>query len=230
MNPVPRVGTVEIPAPSLLRLIPEALGRRTPLCPYTPNAVPHTHRKALSAPDPGARTLEGREGGREGSPGPAPCAPIKPGNRRSPLRGFWVTLDGTVGANRLWFLAAAGTLGFCHSQSAVSNVLLPDLGRSRAQQVGAAGGACEEEEGAPAGDWERWGSRPLRGCAPTFWAQLVHSPGTPDPSAPPDPSALPAQFRGAEQGTWHREGASPAGPVTRSARANAAGASVRPGR
>lgn len=108
-------------------------------------------------------------------------------------------------------------MGFCHSQSAVSNFLLPDLGRSRARQVGAAGGACEE------GALGALGEQSLARVRPTSWAQLVHTSGT------PDPSAQSAKFRRVELGTQHWAEASPAGPVTRTASANAAGASLRPG-
>lgn len=48
----------------------------------------------------GARAREGRKGGREGSPGPAPppCTTIKLRNQRLPLGGFLVTLGGTAPA------------------------------------------------------------------------------------------------------------------------------------
>lgn len=235
LNPVPIESGLWHFLYQSLELISESSGHEGP--PH-PHPHPHPFGRAMRAPERRSpRAPEERMGGCEGSPGPAPCAPIKPRNRSRPFSGFLVTLGGTT-----------RSLPPLVSHRSLDVGVLPErrlrLSSPRSwqipppQQVGATGGADKRGGGRTSEYWKlgmcwvrgttHFGEGPLR-VAPHTLGPAVHTAGTAENQSPllrhPNSEKSSRKPLGARR--WAE--ASPAGPVTRPAGANAAGASLRPG-
>lgn len=197
------------------------LARGTPTPPF-PNLGTSNARAAVEKP---ARAR--RMGGCEGSPGPAPCAPIKPRNQSRPLSGFLVTLGGTTRA--LPPLVSHRSLDarvLPVPERRLRLYILPDLGRSPHQQVGSAGWADTRcgggagrtdlrvlETGSVLGEGYNPFCKVLCGLRPIHWAQ----PCTPLELQRPSPLYYAIQILRSRagnlwMGAWLWAEASPAGP------------------
>lgn len=179
-------------------------------------------------------------GAREGSPGPAPSALIKLRHRSRTLSGFLVTVGGT--ARALPPLVShrgldVGVLPVPERRLRLSPPrswqITPSAGRRHRRGGLAWGGGWGEDYRVLETGSVGWGVQlilegPLRGAS-YILGPAVHTAGTAEIQSPLLHQPNNEKLRREPWGAWRSAGTSPAGPITRPAGANVAGASLRPG-